>query len=60
MFAQSKIEGERLIAWANDVAEPTHMRCCWTYKPEKQYLYNRENLPAAQFNTYTFQVEVNP
>ena len=51
--ARSKIDGERLIAWADGVPKPTDVRYCWKSKADEPFLYNKAGLPAAQFNSTT-------
>ena len=51
--AQSRIDGERLIVWADGLAKPTDVRYCWKSKADEPFLYNQARLPAAQFNTTT-------
>jgi sialate O-acetylesterase len=53
--AQSKIEGEKLIVWADGVSKPAHVRYCWKSKADEPFLYNKAALPAAQFNTQTME-----
>ena len=50
--AQSKIDGRRLIVWAEGISKPTDVRYCWKSKADEPFLYNKAaRLPAAQFNT---------
>ncbi|HUS91216.1 MAG TPA: hypothetical protein VM695_05165, partial [Phycisphaerae bacterium] len=49
--AQSRIDGDRLIAWADGLRAPTDVRYCWKSKADEPFLYGRAGLPAAQFNT---------
>ena len=51
--AQSKIDGERLIVWADRLSKPTDVRYCWKSKADEPFLYNKAGLPAAQFNSTT-------
>ncbi|MHC4252661.1 MAG: hypothetical protein ACYS9X_26385, partial [Planctomycetota bacterium] len=51
--AQSRIDGERLVVWADGVTRPTDVRYCWKSKADEPFLYNEAALPAAQFNTTT-------
>lgn len=53
--ARSRIDGERLIVWADGLDKPTHVRYCWKSKADEPFLYNKARLPAAQFNTQTIQ-----
>ena len=50
--AQSRIDGERLVVWADGVKKPTDVRYCWKSKADEPFLYGAASrLPAAQFNT---------
>jgi len=51
--AQSKIDGEALVAWADGLSNPTHVRYCWKSIAEEPFLYSNASLPAGQFNTLT-------
>lgn len=51
--AQSRIDGEKLIVWAEGVDAPTDVRYCWKSIADEPFLYNKAGLPAAQFNTTT-------
>ncbi len=51
--AQSHIDGDKLIVWADGVDKPTDVRYCFKSIAEEPFLYNKANLPAAQFNTTT-------
>lgn len=51
--ALSRIEGDKLIAWAEGVDRPAGVRYCWKSISDAPFLYNRAGLPAAQFNTTT-------
>ncbi|MHC5055054.1 MAG: sialate O-acetylesterase [Planctomycetota bacterium] len=51
--AESRIDGERLVVWADGVTRPTDVRYCWKSKADEPFLYNEAALPAAQFNTTT-------
>jgi len=51
--AQSRIDDETLVAWADGVAKPTDVRYCWKSTADEPFLYNQAGLPAAQFNTTT-------
>ncbi len=49
--ARSRIQGDRLIVWAEGVAKPIGVRYCWKSVAPEPFLYNKAGLPAAQFNT---------
>jgi len=53
--AKSKIEGERLVVWADGLKSPTDVRYCWKSIADGPFIYNAAALPAGQFNTQTIQ-----
>jgi sialate O-acetylesterase len=54
VWANAKIEGDRVIAWSERVPNPVAVRYLWTNSPNAPALYNREGLPAAPFRTDTW------
>jgi len=55
MPAKSKLDGEKLIVWANGLKNPTDVRYCWKSVADGPFIYNNESLPAGQFNTHTMR-----
>ena len=51
--AQSRLDGDQLVVWADGVENPQHVRYCWNSIAQGPFLYNARSLPAGQFNTYT-------
>jgi sialate O-acetylesterase len=51
VWAQAKIEGNKVVVWSEQVANPTVVRYAWADNPEGVNLYNREGLPASTFTT---------
>ena len=51
VWAHTKIDGNTVIAWNEEVAEPVHARYAWADNPEGANLYNQEGLPASPFTT---------
>lgn len=51
VWAQARIEGNRLIAWHPDIPHPVAVRYAWADNPDTANLYNREGLPASPFRT---------
>jgi len=49
--AVARIEGDRLVAWSDNVDKPLHVRYCYTNVPPPPFLYNTAGLPAAMFTT---------
>jgi sialate O-acetylesterase len=53
--AQAKIEGEEVVVWSPDVAEPKHVRFAWDDSAVPN-LFNQAGLPAAPFRTDRFEL----
>ncbi len=51
VWADAKIEGDKVAVWSNSIAEPAAVRYAWADNPEGANLYNAEGLPAASFRT---------
>jgi len=51
VWAQAKIEGDKVIVWSDEVTEPKYVRYAWADNPDNPNLYNREGLPASPFRT---------
>lgn len=51
VWAKVKIEGEKIIAWNDDVKQPMYIRYAWADNPVNPNLFNREGLPASPFRT---------
>lgn len=51
VWANTKIEGNKVIVWSNDVAAPVYVRYAWSDNPVNPNLYNKEQLPASPFRT---------
>jgi sialate O-acetylesterase len=51
VWAEAKIEGDRLVVWSPRVPQPVAVRYAWSSSPRDPTLYNREGLPAAPFRT---------
>ncbi|MCI1186208.1 sialate O-acetylesterase [Hymenobacter sp. DH14] len=51
VWAQAKIEGNKVVVWSEQVAKPTVVRYAWADNPEGANLYNKEGLPASTFTT---------
>ena len=50
-WAQTKIEGNKLIVWHEDISDPVAVRYAWSDNPDDANLYNEEGLPASPFRT---------
>lgn len=51
VWAQTRMEGNTVIAWSPQVPKPQYVRYAWADNPHGANLYNREGLPAAPFRT---------
>jgi len=51
VWAQAKIDGDKVIVWNVDIANPMYVRYAWADNPRGANLYNKEGLPASPFRT---------
>jgi len=51
VWAKAKIEGNNVVVWNDQVANPVAVRYGWADNPEGANLYNKEGLPASPFRT---------
>ncbi|MFN2572791.1 MAG: sialate O-acetylesterase, partial [Gemmatimonadales bacterium] len=51
VWAQTTIEGDKVIVWNPHVSQPVAVRYAWGDSPPHPCLYNRAGLPAAPFRT---------
>jgi sialate O-acetylesterase len=51
VWAKAKIEGDKVIVWNSDVANPMYVRYAWADNPDGANLFNKEGLPASPFRT---------
>lgn len=51
VWATTKIEGDKVIVWNDEVANPVYVRYAWADNPVDPNLYNKEGLPASPFRT---------
>ncbi|PWB70575.1 MAG: 9-O-acetylesterase [Holophagae bacterium] len=49
--AEAKVEGDRVVVWSEQVAEPVAVRYAWADNPEGANLVNAEGLPASPFRS---------
>jgi len=54
VWANAKLEGNRVVVWNDQVTTPVAVRYLWTNSPLAPVLYNRDGLPAAPFRTDTW------
>ncbi len=51
VWAQARIEGDKIIVWSNAILSPKYVRYAWADNPVNPSLYNKEGLPASPFRT---------
>lgn len=51
VWAETKIEGDEVVVWSDDITNPVAVRYAWADNPEGANLYNKEGLPASPFRT---------
>lgn len=49
--AYAKVDGDKIIVWADNVKNPVAVRFAWSHNPADLNLYNKEGLPATPFRT---------
>ncbi|MEP6950612.1 MAG: sialate O-acetylesterase, partial [Ginsengibacter sp.] len=56
IWADAKIEGNKVIVWNDEVSHPIAVRYAWADNPEGSNLYNKNGLPVSPFRTDTFSL----
>jgi sialate O-acetylesterase len=51
VWAQAKIEGNKVVVWNETISNPVSVRYAWANNPAGANLYNAEGLPASPFET---------
>ncbi|GAA4437449.1 sialate O-acetylesterase [Pontibacter saemangeumensis] len=51
VWANARIEGDKVVVWSEEVPEPKYVRYGWADNPDGANLYNKEGLPASPFRT---------
>jgi sialate O-acetylesterase len=51
VWANAKIEGDKVVVWSDQIPEPKYVRYAWSDSPVNPNLYNLEKLPASPFRT---------
>ncbi len=51
VWATAKLNGNQVVVWSDQVADPVTVRYAWANNPLGANLYNREGLPASPFST---------
>jgi len=51
VWANAKIEGDKVIVSSEEISNPMYVRYAWADSPVDPNLYNKEELPASPFRT---------
>jgi sialate O-acetylesterase len=51
VWAEARLEGQRVVVWSPKVPEPVAVRYAWADNPEGANLYGQNGLPVAPFRT---------
>ena len=51
VWAKTRIEGNKVIVWSDEIVKPLYVRYAWADNPVNPNLYNQEGLPASPFRT---------
>jgi sialate O-acetylesterase len=51
VWANARIEGDKVVVWNDDIQNPVYVRYAWADNPDNANLYNKEGLPASPFRT---------
>lgn len=51
VWANAKIEGDKVVVWNDAIEHPKYVRYAWADNPVGANLYNKEGLPASPFRT---------
>lgn len=51
VWAKTKIEGDKVVVWSEEITNPKYVRYAWADNPAFPNLYNKEGLPASPFRT---------
>lgn len=54
IWANAKIENDKIIVWNDNISNPVAVRYAWAGNPKGANLYNKEGLPASPFRTDDF------
>jgi len=49
VWANAKIEGDKIVVWSDTITKPKYVRYAWADNPDNPNLYNIEGLPASPF-----------
>ncbi len=50
VWAKTKIQGDKIVVWSDQIPNPKYVRYAWADNPDVN-LYNKEGLPASPFRT---------
>jgi sialate O-acetylesterase len=49
VWANAKIDGDKVVVWSDEIKDPKYVRYAWADDPVDPNLYNKEGLPASPF-----------
>jgi sialate O-acetylesterase len=49
VWANARIEGDKVIVWSDSIKDPKYLRYAWSDNPVNANLYNKDGLPAGPF-----------
>ena len=50
VWANARIEGDKVVVWNDAIKDPKFVRYAWADEPVNPNLYNKEGLPAGPFS----------
>jgi sialate O-acetylesterase len=58
VWAQAKVEGNKVTVWNDEVKNPIAVRYAWADNPGENYLYNAAGLPMYPFRTDRWKIDL--
>jgi sialate O-acetylesterase len=49
VWANARIEGDKIVVWSDEIKDPKYLRYAWADDPVNPNLFNKEGLPASPF-----------
>ena len=49
VWAETKIEGDQVVVWNDEIEDPAYVRYAWMDNPDQANFYNKDGLPASPF-----------
>lgn len=57
VWADARIDGNKVVVWSDEVDNPIAVRYAWADNPEGANLYNEEGLPTSPFRTDNWETD---